>query len=88
MSLALRPGETTALVGRSGSGKSSLGKLLLRSRDPTSGRVTVDGVEDTLMSPDAEDDNYTPLIDAHINRLAELMGVCKYEVAQAPDPYA
>ena len=50
--------------------------------------VTVDGVEDTLMSPDAEDDNYAPLIDAHINRLAELMGVCKYEVAQAPDPYA
>ena len=45
VSLALRPGETTALVGRSGSGKSSLGKLLLRSRDPTSGRVTVDGVD-------------------------------------------
>ena len=50
--------------------------------------VTVDGVEDTLMSPDAEDDNYTPLIDAHINRLAELMGGGKDEVAQAPDPYA
>ena len=50
--------------------------------------LTVDGVEDTLVSPDPEDDDYAPLIDAHIKRLAELMGVCKYEVAQAPDPYA
>ena len=50
--------------------------------------VTVDGVEDTIMSPDAEDDEYAPLIDAHINRLAELMGVAKCEAAQMLDPYA
>jgi len=41
--LTLSPGRTVALVGRSGSGKTTALSLLLRSFDPTSGRVTVDG---------------------------------------------
>ena len=41
--------------------------------------VTTDGVEDTLMSPDPEDEDYAPLIDAHISRLADLIGVVKQE---------
>jgi ABC-type multidrug transport system fused ATPase/permease subunit len=40
---ALEPGETVALVGRSGSGKSTIAELLLRLREPDSGRVEIDG---------------------------------------------
>jgi subfamily B ATP-binding cassette protein MsbA len=43
--LAIRPGEVIALVGPSGGGKSTLADLVPRFRDPTEGRITVDGVE-------------------------------------------
>ncbi len=41
--LAVRAGSVTALVGRSGSGKSSLLNLVPRLYDVTAGRVTIDG---------------------------------------------
>jgi len=43
LSLEIRPGETVALVGASGSGKSSLIHLLPRFYHPQSGRITLDG---------------------------------------------
>ncbi len=43
--LELRPGETVALVGESGAGKSTVASLLLRLAVPASGRVTVGGVD-------------------------------------------
>ncbi len=43
VSLQVRPGETVALVGPSGSGKSSLIHLLPRFYHPCAGRVTLDG---------------------------------------------
>jgi ATP-binding cassette subfamily B protein len=42
-SLHLRPGETVALVGRTGSGKSTIARLLPRFYDVRAGRVLVDG---------------------------------------------
>jgi subfamily B ATP-binding cassette protein MsbA len=45
VTLDIRPGETVALVGQSGSGKSSLIHLLPRFYHPQSGRVTLDGHE-------------------------------------------
>lgn len=45
MDLRLRPGETVALVGPTGAGKSSVIKLLARFYDPTSGRVTASGTD-------------------------------------------
>ncbi|NED58423.1 ABC transporter ATP-binding protein [Micromonospora sp. WMMD1219] len=43
--LALEPGQTVALVGTTGAGKSTIAKLLARLYDPTAGRVTLDGVD-------------------------------------------
>ena len=43
--LAIAPGESVALVGATGSGKSTIVRLLLRFYDVTSGRITLDGVD-------------------------------------------
>lgn len=45
LSLAVRPGETVALVGATGAGKSTLIKLVARFYDATAGAVLVDGVD-------------------------------------------
>jgi ATP-binding cassette subfamily B protein len=41
--LAIEPGETLALVGATGAGKTTLATLLARLHDPTAGRITLDG---------------------------------------------
>jgi ATP-binding cassette subfamily B multidrug efflux pump len=41
--LQILPGETVALVGETGAGKTTLVKLLSRFHDPTAGRILVDG---------------------------------------------
>jgi ATP-binding cassette subfamily B multidrug efflux pump len=45
VSLHVHPGETIALVGKTGAGKTTLVKLLSRFHDPTAGRVLVDGYD-------------------------------------------
>jgi ATP-binding cassette subfamily B protein len=43
VSFTVEPGETIALVGPSGAGKTTIIQLLLRFYDPSSGRITLDG---------------------------------------------
>ncbi len=45
VSLSIAPGETVALVGQTGAGKSTLVKLIARFYDVTSGRVLIDGTD-------------------------------------------
>lgn len=45
ISLTARPGTTTAIVGSTGSGKSTLVSLICRLYDATAGNVTIDGID-------------------------------------------
>lgn len=47
------PGETVALVGETGAGKTTIVKLLARFHDPTEGRVLVDGVDLRTVTQDS-----------------------------------
>lgn len=57
-------GTTLALVGETGSGKSTMASLVARLADPTAGRVTVDGVD---------------LRDLRLATLAQVVGVVSQE---------
>lgn len=50
-SLTVEPGETIALVGPSGTGKSTVFQLLLRFYDPQQGRILLDGVDIAQLRP-------------------------------------
>jgi ATP-binding cassette subfamily B protein len=52
-SLVVQPGETVAIVGPSGAGKTTVFQLLLRYYDPQGGRVALDGVD--LRAADPKD---------------------------------
>jgi ABC-type multidrug transport system fused ATPase/permease subunit len=45
VSIVIPPGQTVALVGATGAGKSTFAKLVARFYDPTDGRVLVDGLD-------------------------------------------
>jgi ATP-binding cassette subfamily B protein len=47
----IKPGETVALVGRNGAGKSTFVKLLCRLYDPDAGRILLDGVDIATVDP-------------------------------------
>lgn len=53
LDLAVEPGETVALVGPSGAGKTTVFQLLMRFYDPTAGRILLDGVAIDTVDPAA-----------------------------------
>ena len=45
VSFELKPGQTLAIVGQTGAGKSSIAKLINRTYDPRKGRILIDGID-------------------------------------------
>jgi peptide/nickel transport system ATP-binding protein len=43
VSFSVQPGEVVSLIGESGSGKTTVGRMILRLTGPTAGRITFDG---------------------------------------------
>ncbi|MGX7682030.1 ABC transporter ATP-binding protein [Jatrophihabitans sp. DSM 45814] len=64
VNLTVPAGTTLALVGETGSGKSTMASLVARLYDPTSGRVTIDGID---------------LRDLRLSDLAAIVGVVSQE---------
>jgi len=50
VSVRIAPGETVALVGPSGAGKTTIIQMLLRFYDPDAGRITLDGIDIASMA--------------------------------------
>jgi ATP-binding cassette subfamily B protein len=51
VTFSARPGQTLALVGHTGAGKTTIISLLLRFYDPDRGRITIDGVDIRELDP-------------------------------------
>ncbi|MEK0315725.1 peptidase domain-containing ABC transporter [Cohnella sp. 56] len=64
LDLELKPGQTVALVGRSGSGKSTIANLLLKLLEPSGGTIYVDGY---------------PLREAHAASIRRQVGVVQQD---------
>ncbi|MDH3329993.1 MAG: ABC transporter transmembrane domain-containing protein, partial [Desulfobulbaceae bacterium] len=70
ISLEIEPGETVAVVGSTGAGKSSLINLLIRFYDPQKGRILLDGID---------------LREYRIQDLRQRIGIIMQDVIILPD---
>jgi ATP-binding cassette subfamily C protein LapB len=66
VSFVIEPGEKVALIGRIGSGKSTIAKLILKLYEPTSGTILIDDIDLTQIDP-ADMRRYTSYVPQDIN---------------------
>jgi len=66
VSFVIHPGEKVAIIGRIGSGKSTIAKLILKLYEPTSGTILIDDIDITQIDP-ADMRRYTSYVPQDIN---------------------
>jgi len=66
VSFIIEAGEKVALIGRIGSGKSTIAKLILKLYEPTSGKILIDDIDLTQIDP-ADLRRYTSYVPQDIN---------------------
>ena len=75
LNLGIKAGQTVALVGASGSGKSTVIQLLQRFYDPSAGRIRVDGTDIRQLSLQWYRDNVrSPVLSCSLESFIDLCG--------------
>ena len=85
VSLAVKPGTVTAIVGPTGSGKSTLMSLLFRLFDPDSGTVSVDGVDLRELEVDSLRGNVSVALQENVLFGMSVRDNIRYVVPDASD---
>jgi len=85
ISFAVQPGTITAIVGPTGSGKSTLMSLLCRLFDPDSGSITIDGVDLRKLDLDSLRDNVSIALQENVLFGISVRDNIRYVVPDADD---
>ena len=85
VNLAVEPGSITAIVGPTGSGKSTLVSLLLRLFDPDSGTVSIDGVDLRKLDVDSLRGNVSVALQENVLFGMSVRDNIRYVVPEASD---
>ena len=85
VSFAVEPGTITAIVGPTGSGKSTLVSLLLRLFDPDSGTVSIDGVDLRKLDVDSLRGNVSVALQENVLFGMSVRDNIRYVVPDAGD---
>lgn len=85
ISFVVEPGTTTAIVGPTGSGKSTLMCLLSRLFDPDSGSIDIDGVDLRKLDLDSLRDNVSVALQENVLFGTSVRDNIRYVVPEADD---
>ena len=85
VSFQARPGTVTAIVGPTGSGKSSLMSLLSRLFDPDAGSIAIDGVDLRQLQVDSLRDNVAVALQENVLFGVSVRDNIRYVVPEASD---